>query len=113
MQRRGQPLSIAQWLAMNLDRGEHGVRFGLDLVAIRALLDDYFSRDLWSVLEQLRSHILVINGVRSNVYDEHDREHLARVVSDRVAVRVVPDAGHWVHAEAPDELLRIMVDTLR
>jgi pimeloyl-ACP methyl ester carboxylesterase len=65
------------------------------------------------VLEQPRSHFLVINGGRSNVYDEHDREHLARVVSDRVAVHVVPEAGHWVHAEAPDELLRIMVDAIQ
>lgn len=112
VQRRGQPLSIAQWLAMNLERGEHGVRFGLDLIAIRQLLDDYFSRDLWGVVEHPRSHLLVINGGRSNVYDERDRARLAAVTSDRVEVHVVPQAGHWVHAEAPEELLKIMLASI-
>lgn len=110
--RRGHTLAIAQWLAMNLDRGEHGVRFGLQLGAIRQLLDDYFTRDLWSVLEHPRSHIVVVNGGRSNVYDERDAARLATLVSDRVEVHVVPQAGHWVHAEAPDELLKIMVDAV-
>jgi len=113
VQRRGQPLAIAQWLAMNLERGEHGVRFGLDLAAIRALLDDYFSRDLWSVLEHPRSHIVVINGGRSDVFDEQDLARLGTVVSDRVEVHVVAQAGHWVHAEAPDELQRIMIESIR
>lgn len=110
--RRGHTLAIAQWLAMNLDRGEHGVRFGLSLGAIRQLLDDYFTRDLWSVLEHPRSHIVVVNGGRSNVYDERDTARLATLVGDRVEVHVVPQAGHWVHAEAPDELLKIMIDSV-
>lgn len=110
--RRGHTLAIAQWLAMNLDRGEHGVRFGLSLGAIRLLLDDYFTRDLWSVLEHPRSHIVVVNGGRSNVYDVRDTARLAALVSDRVEVHVVPQAGHWVHAEAPDELLKIMIDSV-
>lgn len=120
VQRRGQPASIAQWLAMNLERDlsgqDRGVRFGLDLQAIRALLDDYFSRDLWSVLEHPRAHVVVINGGRSNVYDERDLARLGVVAAnapERVEVHVVPQAGHWVHAEAPDELLRIMVDAIR
>jgi esterase len=113
VQRRGQPLGIAQWLAMNLERGEHGVRFGLDLEAIRALLEDYFARDLWSVLEHPRAHVVVINGGRSNVYDAQDLARLGALASDRVEVHAIPQAGHWVHADAPDELLRIMVEAVR
>ncbi len=112
VQARGHGLAIAQWLAMNLDRGEHGVRFGLDLEAIRALLDDYFARDLWSVLEAPPGamRVVVINGGRSQVWSDDDRRRIVEIAgrTDRVAVHEIPSAGHWVHAEAPEELLAIL-----
>ncbi|MBI2394182.1 MAG: alpha/beta fold hydrolase [Deltaproteobacteria bacterium] len=113
LQRRGYELPIAQWLAMNLERGEHGVRFGLDVSAIHALLDDYFARDLWHVVEDPpgRCRVHVINGGRSNVYDAADRARVEALAqrSDRVSLHVVAEAGHWVHADAPDALLDIMI----
>lgn len=103
---------IAQWLAMNLARESEGFAFRLDLTAIRALLDDYFARDLWSVLEHPpgRARIDAIVGGRSPVWSEADRERLARL--DGVVTHVIPDAGHWVHAEAPDAVVAILNTSL-
>lgn len=113
LQARGFDLPISQWLAMNLERGDHGVRLGLDVAAIRALLDDYFARDLWHVVEDPpgRCRVHVINGGRSSVYDEADRARIeARAKKDdRVTLHVIPGAGHWVHADAPDALLEVML----
>lgn len=101
---------IVQWLAMNVRRrDEGGFRFRVDLAAVRSLLDDYFARDLWSVLEHPapgRRVDLVVGG-RSDVFDAADRQR-ARALADRapdsVGYTVIPDAGHWVHVDAPDAL---------
>jgi len=111
----GHELPIAQWLAMNLERNverERDVfRFGLDMSAIRALLEDYFARDLWSVVEHPPGdlRIVVINGGRSSVWQPEDEQRLTG--NPRVELHVVADAGHWVHADAPEELLGILRDT--
>jgi len=115
IQSRGQDLAIAQWLAMNLERQGDTLRFALDIGAIRALLDDYFAQDLWSVVEDPpgKARVVIINGGKSNVFDESDRaraEELARK-SDRVELHVIPRAGHWVHADAPDALQEILVSS--
>lgn len=104
---------IVQWLAMGVVREDDDAgtyyRFRLDLGAIRALLDDYFTRDLWPVLESppgaVKLHVVV--GGRSSVIDEADRERLRAIAAahpDRVTLTTIPDAGHWVHVDAPDAL---------
>ena len=113
VQARGYGSAIAQWLAMNLDRDGDQLRFGLDLSAIRALLDDYFTRDLWPVLENPpgKARVVVINGGRSNVFGEEDRARLHALTQQqpRVTAHVIPHASHWVHADAPDELHEILI----
>lgn len=113
VQAEGHGVAIAQWLAMNLERSLEGeaYRFGLDVGALRELLDDYFARDLWSVLEEpSATRYTVILGGRSNVFDATDRERLAGIAvrNANVTMHVVPHAGHWVHAEAPDELHQLL-----
>lgn len=108
----GREENLARWLAMNLasiDGGGYELR--LDLGAIGALLDDYFARDLWHVVESppgaMQVHVVI--GDRSSVFEAEDRERARRAAeaNDRVHVHVV-DAGHWVHVEAPEALLALM-----
>jgi esterase len=112
VQSQGHDAAIAQWLAMNLDRDGEVLRFGLDMKAVRALLDDYFARDLWSVLEaESTTQFDVILGGKSNVFDAADKERLAGIAAKNANVRmhVIARAGHWVHADAPDELHQRLV----
>lgn len=109
---------IAQWLAMNLVRTEDGTafRFGVDLDAIDALLADYFAHDLWSVLEPPPgdTRVVAINGEKSSVYDDEARARLARDAAqwpERVVVHTL-DAGHWIHVEAFEDTLRVVLDEL-
>lgn len=113
VQARGHDAAIAQWLAMNLDRDGDVFRFGLELPAIRALLEDYFARDLWSVLEaESSTRFHVILGGKSTVFDHEDRERLAAIAArnPNVTMHVLARAGHWVHADAPDELHQLLVN---
>src|SRR5438045_3613951 len=78
--------ALVQWLAMNVVReGDHGYRYGLDLDAVRALLDDYFARDLWPVVEAPpgRVRVELVAGARSNVLDAEDLARARRVSAAR------------------------------
>jgi len=109
----GHGRALAQWLALSLERSDGGVRFALDLREVRALLVDYFARDLWPVVEQpqgdARLHLVI--GDRSTSYSAADRERARALAGDRVSVDLLP-AGHWVHVDDPEGLLRVMLDRI-
>jgi pimeloyl-ACP methyl ester carboxylesterase len=106
---------LAQWLAGSLDREGNQVRFALDLAEIRSLLLDYFARDLWPVVEhppgELRVHLVI--GDRSDSYSTSDRDRANRAAASNphVTVDVLP-AGHWVHVDDPEGLLRALTKQL-
>lgn len=109
---RSEPL--ARWLAMNLRRTETGARaFGPRLDVVRALLEDYADTDLWPVVEAPPSGCTLdfVVGGRSAVFSRDDRERLDGIVAHdpSVSVHVIEDAGHWVHVDAPESLLSLLV----
>jgi pimeloyl-ACP methyl ester carboxylesterase len=110
---KGQTRAIASWLAMSLRRSDDGFEMVFDLPAIRALLDDYFTRDLWPLLDDEpprdtpRLHQVI--GERSAVFEAADREHAARLAREgRASLDVLP-AGHWVHVDDPEGLVRTLL----
>jgi esterase len=111
MERTGLTRPVAQWLAASLERTGDGLRFALDLHEIRALIADYFARDLWPVLEKPPGDVGVhlVIGDRSDSLTPADRTRARRIAESnpRVTVDVLP-AGHWVHADDPEGLLRVM-----
>lgn len=106
----------AQWLAMNLVADADAWRLRLDLDAIDALLADYFAQDLWSALESPRPGLRldVVVGGRSEVLSTADRARLDAASRAHPAVRVttLPDAGHWVHVDAPEEVSAVVLRAL-
>lgn len=112
---RGLERGIGQWLAMNLRREGDVYRLGLDLPRIHALLDSYFTTDLWPVLERPdgpRVHLVIAE--HSPVYEERDRARAAAVAqasSGRVLVDVV-EGGHWVHVDALDATAAVLAARL-
>lgn len=100
----GHSRAIADWLAMNLERTPVGLELRIDLAGIAALLDSYFTSDLWPVLDASSAQVDVVIGGRSRVWDE---AHLTRIQQlaiekeGRVRAHVLAEAGHWVHADDP------------
>ncbi len=102
--------AIADWLAMSLRATEDGLRLVFDLPAIRAMLSDYYARDLWHVVDdgrrRDRTHFVV--GGRSDVLSAADRDRLAQAV----VVHVLAEAGHWIHSDDPDALVALLLANL-
>jgi pimeloyl-ACP methyl ester carboxylesterase len=111
----GQARDIALWLAMNLISESGRVRFALELPRIHALLASYFSLDAWAVLEQNSGpQFHIVLGERSGVYDDQDKARLAALQATskgRISVDTLP-AGHWVHVDDFEGLLRVLVNRI-
>jgi esterase len=117
---RGLERAIVEWLAMNVVRvpgpaGEpdRGVRFGLEMPAIRRLIDDYFQRDTWAVVEAPPggAHLTFVAGGRSDVLSTDDLARLDRLSASTdglVQLRTLATAGHWVHVDDADGLVAVL-----
>ena len=110
--RAGNDRAIAMWLAMQVKpaRTGPGYEWRIDLPGVRSLLDDYFERDAWEVLSRTQSRVVLVIGGKSTVLSEADRERAAGLAKLRpnVEVHTLPDAGHWVHVDAPEALLALV-----
>jgi len=108
----GQPRAIADWLAGSVERHGDEVRFGLDLEEIRALLRDYFSRDLWPVVEHPPAgmHVHLMIADHSTSYSAADRERALKIaaLNPQVTVDILP-GGHWLHVDNPDGVLQTIL----
>lgn len=114
LEAQGIERSVAQWLATNLRAIETGgFRFALDLVAIEAVLEDFFNQDTWPTIDALGQDpnwgVEVIYGGRSSVFVPQELEALqARAARGQLRARCIEKAGHWLHVDAPAELLELM-----
>lgn len=100
----GHDIGLARWLAMNLV-GDAGGSFALrlDVDALRGLLVDYFSTDLWEVLETPGCPIEIVAAERGSALSPADRGRLA-AAPPHVHVHDVA-AGHWLHIDAPNVIV--------
>lgn len=114
VEERGVTRPIAMWLAMNVRPAPTTNRFEfrIDVPSVRTMMHDYFVRDVWDVLERppgaMQTHLVV--GGKSKVVDETDLDHARRC--PRLTVDVLPEAGHWVHVDAPDALRDLVLGYL-
>lgn len=109
----GKTRTLAEWLAGSLERENDHVRISFDLNEIRALILDYFTRDLWSVVQHppggVNVHLLIAEG--SGAYSPADRERALQIAATntQVTVDVLP-GSHWLHVDNPDGVLRKLLD---
>jgi pimeloyl-ACP methyl ester carboxylesterase len=110
VEERGVSRPIAMWLAMNVRPVPNTTRFTfrIDVPAVRTMMEDYFARDLWPVLEHAgATKVHLVAGGTSQVLDAADLERGRSLPG--VTVDVIPNAGHWVHVDAPDALRALVL----
>ncbi|HUM09410.1 MAG TPA: alpha/beta fold hydrolase [Myxococcaceae bacterium] len=99
----GQSRAIAQWLAMALQPGGRGFVLPLDLPGLTSLFRSVLAEDDWDVVGSVPpGHRLgFVVGGRSGVVQPAARERLA-ALAPAVTLEEIPDAGHWLHVDAPE-----------
>mgnify|MGYP000314191116 CR=1 FL=1 len=109
----GRSRALAQWLAMSTEPlPGGGVRFALDLGEIRALIGDYFASDLWTTVAAppgaARVHLVIAERATSYSAEDTARARELAQSSERVTVDLLP-TDHWIHAEDPEGVLRVLL----
>src|SRR5690606_31032635 len=105
---------IAQWMAMNLEPREGAYRWRLDFDGVEEMLRDYFRTDLWEVVESPPAGVEV-HMVRATESDslEGAEERIERAGREngRTFLHRV-EGGHWINADNPEAMLRLLVERL-
>lgn len=97
---------LARWMTTNVRRRDDGFYWRFDLDGVEMLLEDYWRRDFWPLLEAPGD--LEITMVRAGRSDRWTPVQLARLAAlKRTRVEVI-DAGHWVHVDNPKALLELL-----
>ena len=102
--------------AGSVERENDHVRFSLDLNEVRALILDYFARDLWPMVEHPPSGVNVhlVIADRSDSYSPADRVRALRIAASnsQVTVDVLP-GGHWLHVDNAAGVLSKLLDYIK
>lgn len=108
----GHSLPLAQWLGMNVVAEGDAYVLRLDLGAVREMMEDYCARDLWSVAldPALPGTLEVVIAEKSATVSAEDRQRFA-AAPPHVHVHPI-DAGHWLHIEAPANVVEVFVSAL-
>ncbi|WP_224363892.1 alpha/beta fold hydrolase [Hyalangium versicolor] len=95
---------LADWLVMNLvSTPEGGVRWRFDRQALARLHQQVNGADLWAAVERPGAKVRCIRGSRSRYVSDAD---VARMEAANCPVETLPGAGHFVHVDAAEPLLR-------
>ncbi len=96
--------SVRQFLMKNLTRNpEGGYTWKINLSLLKESYADLMAHDL-SQRERVEVDTLFINGLKSDYILSEDESKILEVFP--LASFLGLEAGHWVHAEKPEELLK-------
>ena len=100
---RGLSGHLSDWLLMNLESvPEGGVRWRFDRESLAEFHGRVNGEDLWAALTRPGAKVRCIRGGRAHYVSDED---MARMESLGCPVATLPEAGHFVHVDAPDALL--------
>lgn len=115
LERLGFGRRMGDWMATNLEPADGGYRWRLDFAALEALLRDFFSADLWGVVEETPPGVAlhVVRATRSTAVAEASAARLAAI--GRATGRVFVDdvaGGHWLNADNPEAVTALLAARL-
>jgi esterase len=100
---------VRQFILKNLTReGDRYIwKLNLDVIEEKAEnVGEALADEDW-----FNGHVLFIGGANSNYIQESDHQKIRQHFPNAI-IKMVPGAGHWVHAEQPKTLVRMITDFL-
>ncbi len=113
---RGFGRILANWMTTNLRREADGFYWRFHLPGVKELILDYAKMDLLGPLEKgsVAGRIELLRAGRTQ-WPQLDIVRMAGMSAESKSgftYHVLPDCGHWVHVEKPQELLALMASSL-
>jgi pimeloyl-ACP methyl ester carboxylesterase len=104
-------LALRQFLLKNLDRTESGAfQWRIALNEIHQGYSEMIKAVAWDSQPFLQP-TLFIRGAHSDYIKDSDIPTI-KALFPHARMAAIPNAGHWVHAEAPQEFARTVLDFL-
>jgi len=112
---RGFAPEICHWMTTNVKAGQGGLVWRFDLQVIEEMLLSYFLQDDWPTLRDPPPgvHVDVVRAERSDRWTPETLLSFSTLPKDRVALHVLRDAGHWLHADNLGGLVALLAPSLR
>ena len=98
---------LRQFLLHNLVRADKGFRWRVNLAAIRNAMEDICGFPDCVTTSQYRGRTRFVAGERSD-YLQARHEETVRALFPGAELHVVPDSGHWVHADQPQAVIDLI-----
>ncbi len=110
LETEGFAIHVAHWMATNLVAGPDGYRWRFDPADIESLLDDFFRRDLWDVVESPTptSEIRLVRASESDVVTADEVDRFERAGADGRVMAHQLHGGHWLHVDNPNGLIELV-----
>jgi pimeloyl-ACP methyl ester carboxylesterase len=109
----GYSRGVAVWMATNLERQGDHFEWRLDFSVMEPLLHDFFTTDLWPVVEH-HSPDHALHFLKASTSSAMSDEAAARIetMADPAVVLHRRDGTHWIHAESPQVVIDLLLECL-
>ena len=107
--RRVSSTPVRQFLLKNLQRGGEGYRWQMNLEGLYARYDQL--NQAVEAGRPFEKPALFVRGGKSDYVTDEDETDV-RALFPNAAFATIPEAGHWVHAEAPDAFADVVMEFL-
>jgi len=114
LESEGLAVEVAHWMGTNLELVDGGLRWRFDLADMEELLDDFFRRDLWDVVERPPEPTAIhfVRGSESDVMPISEYMRARELAATgHVFVHEI-HGGHWLHQDNPEGLLALVAESL-
>ncbi len=107
------PERVRQFLLKNLSREKSGgFTWKINIDALRNNLDHIFSGLDKSMIKKGNYPVMFVKGAMSDYINKDDFRLISELFPSS-EIRIIHGAGHWIHAEKPDELFELIVEFLK
>jgi pimeloyl-ACP methyl ester carboxylesterase len=105
--------AVAQWMSTNLARDGAWFTWQIDFEVMERLLLDFFSSDLWAVVEHPSAshHLHLVKASQSSAISAAAIARIEAAAGPRVHLHHL-EGGHWIHAERPDAVKALLLEQL-
>ena len=104
---------IANWMSTNLenDKSSAGFRFNFDLEIVHDILQEFPNQDFYGQLHNCKGPVHVVRAGKNKEWNAETVRRLEEM-PEHVKLHTLANAGHWVHVDALDDLVNLILPSL-